>query len=202
MSSSLYPREATAGGAFGAKHGEGAQQPADPSAVTKPGGVGVSTRSGAGGGLASGVSRRALGDITNARGGGGQLGGAKGGLGKATHKTGGFGLAGAAPSAVVYQQRATAAIPTTRAAAVTAAAQAEHDVEDMELIQEVDEIDMHIEEPETDVESAVAAAAVAGAEGAMVRVCDVRCCTCVRVLRLGCTWMVRMVCVRVSRPTY
>lgn len=201
MSSSLYPREATAGGAFGAKHGEGAQQPADPSAVTKPGGLGVSTRSGAGGGLASGVSRRALGDITNARGGGGQLAGAKGGLGKATHKTGGFGLAGEAPSAVVYQQRATGAIPTTRAAAAAAAAaQAEHDVEDMDLIQEVDEIDMHIEEPETDVKSA--AGAGAGAAGAMVRVCDVTCCACVRVLRLGCTWMVWMMCVRMSRRTF
>lgn len=123
-------------------------------------------------GLASGASRRALGDITNARGAK-QPGGVTGKLTKTTTRAAAaaalgaaaaagvntsFGLASAAPP-VLYQQPAPA-ISAARGAgegtmsgsnAVTRSSmKLEAGVEDMDLIQEVDEIDMHIEESEPD----------------------------------------------------
>lgn len=137
--------------------GEGPQQPEGVDPVLKPG---VSTRSG----LASGASRRALGDITNNRGanagGAGKQGQQQQNVTKPTTRaalaaaaaagsssvtssssSGLGGLASAAPASVLYQQTA-AALPHVE----EESRRRQQEVEDMDLIQEVDEIDMHIEE--------------------------------------------------------
>lgn len=153
---------------FGGKHvsaqqqevpsmGDGPQQPEGADPVQKPG---VSTRSG----LASGASRRALGDITNNRSGNTGAGGKQGqqqqNVSKPTTRaalaaavaagsssiTGSSssslgGLASAAPVPVLHQQSA-AALPHLE----EESRRRQQEVEDMDLIQEVDEIDMHIEE--------------------------------------------------------
>jgi len=132
--------------------GDGPQQPEGVDPVLKPG---VSTRSG----LASGASRRALGDITNNRGanaGGGEkqqnvtkpttraalaAAAAAGSSSVSSSSSSGLGgLASAAPASVLYQQTA-AALPY-----LEESRRRQQEVEDMDLMQEVDEIDMHIEE--------------------------------------------------------
>lgn len=128
---------------------DGPQGPDCLGPLIKPG---VSTRSG----LASGASRRALGDITNNRGAPSGKPGqhntskamtramwatAAAGEGPLPGANSSLGLASVAPPPVLYEQP----LPAPQKSDMDGKRR-EEAVDDMDLIQEVEEIDMHIEE--------------------------------------------------------